>query len=242
MIVWASRFPRLRNCHSMLFGLLQSMGHAAGTFGAVTTRSTLSSSSRCTCTTWWSAHHSLFPTSHLLRAGASCLRPSKRRSGMTRLSLSCSLRPNNSFKPNLLRYGKSVAEKACHAFASTTQVGLTQALGACLTMIELWAPISASDWHNVPCVAGRAATEADVAAGRAVYYIQGASSPAPFELPCCAYQLLANGIEQAVVIVQAENSPNGVLLGVRPLSGGNCICLASEVRLVPSGFLPESVA
>ena len=38
-------------------------------------------------------------------------------------------RPNNSFKPNLFRYGKSVAEKACHAFASTTQVGLTQAFG-----------------------------------------------------------------------------------------------------------------
>lgn len=39
-------------------------------------------------------------------------------------------KPNNSFKPNLLRYSKSVAEKACHAFASTTQVGLTQALGS----------------------------------------------------------------------------------------------------------------
>ena len=38
-------------------------------------------------------------------------------------------RPNNSFKPNLLRYSKIVAEKACHAFASTTQVGLIQALG-----------------------------------------------------------------------------------------------------------------
>ena len=38
------------------------------------------------------------------------------------------LAPNNSFKPNLLRSGKTVAEKACHAFASTTQVGLTQAL------------------------------------------------------------------------------------------------------------------
>ena len=38
--------------------------------------------------------------------------------------------PNNSFKPNLLRYSKSVAQKACHAFASTTQVGLIQALGA----------------------------------------------------------------------------------------------------------------
>ena len=39
------------------------------------------------------------------------------------------LRPNNSFKPNLLRYTKAMAEKACHGFASTTQVGLTQALG-----------------------------------------------------------------------------------------------------------------
>lgn len=39
--------------------------------------------------------------------------------------------PNNSFKPNLLRYTKAMAEKACHGFGSTTQVGLTQALGGC---------------------------------------------------------------------------------------------------------------
>ncbi|MFC3552524.1 hypothetical protein ACFOLC_16105, partial [Lysobacter cavernae] len=32
-------------------------------------------------------------------------------------------------KPNLLRSGKNMAEKACHVFTSTTQVGLTQALG-----------------------------------------------------------------------------------------------------------------
>lgn len=39
--------------------------------------------------------------------------------------------PNNSFKPNnLLRYTKAMAERACHGFGSTTQVGLTQALGA----------------------------------------------------------------------------------------------------------------
>ena len=37
--------------------------------------------------------------------------------------------PNNSFKPNLLRYAKAMAEKACHGFGSTTQVGLIQALG-----------------------------------------------------------------------------------------------------------------
>ena len=39
------------------------------------------------------------------------------------------MRPNSSFKPKLLRYTKGMAGKACHAFASTTQSGLTQALG-----------------------------------------------------------------------------------------------------------------
>ena len=37
--------------------------------------------------------------------------------------------PNNSFKPNLLRYTNHMAERACHVVASATQVGLTQALG-----------------------------------------------------------------------------------------------------------------
>ena len=37
----------------------------------------------------------------------------------------CLFLPNKAFKPNLLRYSKRVAEKSCHAFASTTQVGLT---------------------------------------------------------------------------------------------------------------------
>jgi hypothetical protein len=36
--------------------------------------------------------------------------------------------PNNSFKPKPLRSGKTVAEKACHCFTSTTRFGLTQAL------------------------------------------------------------------------------------------------------------------
>ena len=39
------------------------------------------------------------------------------------------MRPNNSFKPNLLRYTNNMAERACHIVGSATQVGLTQALG-----------------------------------------------------------------------------------------------------------------
>ena len=44
--------------------------------------------------------------------------------------------PFYSFKPNLFRYGKSVATKACHAFASTTQVGLIQALGCSIEFLQ----------------------------------------------------------------------------------------------------------
>ena len=36
--------------------------------------------------------------------------------------------PFYSFKPNLFRYGKSVARKACHAFSFTSRVGLIQQL------------------------------------------------------------------------------------------------------------------
>jgi len=103
-------------------------------------------------------------------------------------------------------------------------------------MTDPWGPISASDWRDTPCVSGRPATEADVAAGCAVFYIPGDSAAAPMTLPACGLQSLAGGSEQPVVIIQAELAPHGTILGVRPLSGGNGICMATEVRLLPAGF------
>ena len=103
-------------------------------------------------------------------------------------------------------------------------------------MVELWGPILATEWHSTPCVVGRQATEADVAAGSAVFYVPGESAAAAMRLPCCAVQSLEDGSAQPVVIVQAELAPHGTILGVRPLSGGNGICMATEVRLFPDGF------
>ncbi len=103
-------------------------------------------------------------------------------------------------------------------------------------MADNWGPISPSEWRNVRHVAGRTATEEDVAAGRAVFYIQGESAPAPISLPCCATQMLDDGSEQSVVVIQAELATQGTVLGVRPLSGGNAICLATEVHFLPAGF------
>ena len=75
-------------------------------------------------------------------------------------------------------------------------------------------------------------------AGSAVFYVPGDSASAEMDLPACAIQLLEDGSEQPVVIVQAELAPHGTILGVRPLSGGNGICMATDVRLLPAGFEP----
>ncbi len=123
-----------------------------------------------------------------------------------------------------------------HAVATPPRGGLTQALGATEAMSELWGPISASDWRSTPHIAGRPATEADVAAGFAVFYVPGESTAASMSLPCCAYQQLEGGTEQPVVVIQAEIAPHGTVLGVRPLGGGNGICMATEIRLLPDGF------
>lgn len=112
-------------------------------------------------------------------------------------------------------------------------------LGVNSPMADLWGPISAAEWHKVPCTVGRPATEADVIAGVAAFYVQGESVQAPMSLPCCAIQLLEDGTEQPVVIVQAELAPHGTILGVRPLSGGNGVCMAHEVRLLSGGFASQ---
>ena len=109
-------------------------------------------------------------------------------------------------------------------------------LGATATMTDLWGPIPASEWHSTPCIIGRPATEADVAAGTAVFYVPGDSAAAPMRLPCCAIQSLEDGSEQPVIIVQAELAPHGTILGVRLLAGGNGLCMATEIRLLPAGF------
>ena len=103
-------------------------------------------------------------------------------------------------------------------------------------MSQLWGEIPADEWQAVPCIRGRPATEAGVAAGIAVFYVDGPSVGARVSLPCCAYQRLEDGAELPVVIIQAEVGPHEIVFGVRPLSGGNGVCLASEVRLLADGF------
>jgi len=103
-------------------------------------------------------------------------------------------------------------------------------------MNDLWGAIPLAEWSKVPYIRGRVATEQDVEQGRAVFFVEGTSTPVDMELPCRGVQRLVDGVEQLVVVIQAEVTESGILYGVRPLDGGNGTCLDFEVRLLDKGF------
>lgn len=101
-----------------------------------------------------------------------------------------------------------------------------------------WSAIDPKAWRSTPHIVGRSATEADVKAGRAVFYTQAGATddgtPADLPLPACA--LWHNPDDGSVVpgvIVQAEHGNGQVLVGFRPLSGGNVLALFPEFELLP---------
>ena len=97
---------------------------------------------------------------------------------------------------------------------------------------ELWSPINVQSWRSTATTNGRVADEVDVKAGRAVFYIDGKSEPYSMSLPSLARWIGSDMPEELVIIIQAEVTDQGVVLGVRPLSGGNAVVALSEVEVI----------
>lgn len=99
-------------------------------------------------------------------------------------------------------------------------------------MSELWGPIDRKSWRKTPVTEGRAATDADVEAGRAVFAVGG--EPVELDLPSCAI-VREEGIgeETPVILIQAERLDDGtVALGYRLLDGGMGIATLDETELL----------
>src|SRR5882672_7958266 len=102
----------------------------------------------------------------------------------------------------------------------------------------LWGPIDVRAWRAVPHIAGRVATEADVRAGLAAFstpvgpeYISNTAH----HMPLPALAILRSDDEPRsvpVIIIKAEQGPRGVIVGYRPLEGGNGVCMLSELELL----------
>jgi hypothetical protein len=116
----------------------------------------------------------------------------------------------------------------------------------------IWGPPDVSSWQELPHVAGRLATESDVKLGHAVLFIARENGlppvarPNPMALPRCAV-LRPESPEShplAVIVIQAEEVDTKVLVGYRPLAGGNGICTwprSSFFKNPTSGSVPKQL-
>jgi hypothetical protein len=95
-------------------------------------------------------------------------------------------------------------------------------------------PIDVAHWRDTPSLTGRAATQDDVGAGRAVFAAPGASSqPIELHIPRCAIHTdQQTGKKTPVIVVQAEDVKGNKTIGIRFMSGGEGVCLLSELELL----------
>jgi hypothetical protein len=111
---------------------------------------------------------------------------------------------------------------------------------------NMWGAIDPAQWRTTPCVVARLAVEEDVKAGAAVFFLRNheeyGCTPYAIELPQLAtWRDPESGNLVPGVIVQAEHGDGKVLVGFRPLSGGNLLGLLEEFHLVSdmNSFAPE---
>ena len=93
-------------------------------------------------------------------------------------------------------------------------------------------PIEMAKWRATPAVEGRAATDDDVKAARAVFTVGGEA--VDLDLPACAI-VREEGVGEPtpVIVIQAERIEDGsVAIGYRLLDGGCGIASLEDVELL----------
>ncbi len=93
-------------------------------------------------------------------------------------------------------------------------------------------PIDIKHWRATPAIEGRAATDLDVRAGRAVFAVGG--EPVEIDLPACAVVSEEHvGEPTPVIVIQAERLEDDIVaIGYRLLDGGSGIASLEDVEFL----------
>ena len=88
----------------------------------------------------------------------------------------------------------------------------------------------------MPHLKDKRATESHVKSGEAVFYIPNDQNSRPYkliQLPSCAiFREERIGPETPVIVIQAEVVKDSVVVGYRPLDGGNGVCDLEELEML----------
>lgn len=104
-------------------------------------------------------------------------------------------------------------------------------------MDDLWGPVDLSRWREVPHMSRDVATESDVRAGRATFYLGNLDEvpawPADATIPALVlWRDTDSGAVIPAVLIQAEQSAIQCTAGIRFLAGGNGVTLLEELEFV----------
>ena len=103
----------------------------------------------------------------------------------------------------------------------------------------MWDEVKLEDWKEVPFISGRVAIEEDIKNEMAVFCIPSGSEVYETELPLFAIQTNESGERIPCIVIQIENSPEGVFVGVRYFEGGNGVGTPNEFEFfngIPNDF------
>jgi hypothetical protein len=101
---------------------------------------------------------------------------------------------------------------------------------------DLWGAVDRARWRLVPHMGGTLATEGDVEAGRAVFFLgnvdETPARPSTMRLPALALWPDPDlGSHRPVIVIQVEVGQQEVA-GIRFLEGGNGVCLLEELEII----------
>lgn len=95
--------------------------------------------------------------------------------------------------------------------------------------------INAQNWFKLPVIQNRLATQEDVDAGEAVFFLNpelGVASVINLNLPQCAYYHDENDNRIPVILVQAEKFEDEHIVGMVKLDGSKLVGMASQVEIM----------
>lgn len=107
---------------------------------------------------------------------------------------------------------------------------------------EVKAPIKISSWKKIPVVSGRVANEKDLQDGVAVFYLNNDKNHDYYEieLPKLAYLYSEESDStNLIVLIQAESSSNGVIIGYKDFNGEIGACFLEELKFLTNSEIEK---
>jgi hypothetical protein len=98
-----------------------------------------------------------------------------------------------------------------------------------------WPAFEINSWKSIPVVNGKIATENDAKNGLAVFCLKNVAQHCVYEIDLPKLAYLTNEddeIKELVVIIQAESTEKGIVIGYRNPNGGNGAGFLNEFEIL----------